>query len=75
VFHIPGPIFRPDYDGVHATRLDPKNNRVVVAAVPPNLRFDEVSKYVRDVLGQARDEAEQYLCKLRIIRGQTTSGC
>src|ERR1700674_2102187 len=58
VFHVPGPIFQPDYEGVHATKLDRKNDRVlVVAAVPSTLRFDEVSGYFADVLRQSRDEA------------------
>src|SRR5437660_4635822 len=66
VFHIPGPIFQPDYEGTHATKLDRKNDRVlVVAAVPADLRFDEVSRYFADVLRQARDEASRYLAKRR----------
>ena len=57
VFHIPGPIFQPDYQGVHATKFDRKSARLlVVAAVPPDLQFDEVSRCFVDVLRQARDE-------------------
>src|SRR5438132_14298958 len=58
VFHVPGPIFQPDYKGVHATKLDRKNSRVLVAAaVPSTLQFDEVSGYFADVLRQARQKA------------------
>jgi len=67
VFHVPGPIFQPDYEGVHATKLDRKNDRVlVVAAVPSTLRFDEVSGYFADVLRQSRDEAARYLAKRKL---------
>src|SRR5207249_4854284 len=67
VFHVPGPIFRPDYQGVHATKFDRKRDRVlVVAAVPPGLKFDEVSRYFVDVLRQARDEATRYLAKRKL---------
>ena len=51
VFHVPGPISQPDYEGIHATKLDKKNDRVlVVAAVPGTLKFDEVSRYFAGVL-------------------------
>ena len=67
VFHVPGPIFQPDYHGVHATRLDRKGDRVlVVAAVPPDLKFDEVSGYFVDVLRQARDEATHFLANRKV---------
>jgi len=67
VFHVPGPIFQPDYQGVHATRLNRKGDSVlVVAAVPPDLKFDEVSGYFVDVLRQARDEATRFLAKRKV---------
>jgi hypothetical protein len=64
VFHVPGPISQPDYHGVHATRLDRKKQHLlVVAAVQPDLRFDEVSKYFADTLRHARQEAIDYMAK------------
>ncbi len=58
VFHVPGPIPQPDYAGIRATKLDRKNNRVlIVAAVPGTLKFDEVSRYFADVLREARQKA------------------
>ena len=67
VFHVPGPIFQPDYEGVHATKLDRKNERVlVVAAVPSTLQFDEVSGYFADVLRQARKKAIDYAGKRKL---------
>jgi hypothetical protein len=67
VFHVPGPISQPDYEGVHATKFDKKNNRVlVVAAVPATLRFDEVSRYFAGVLRQARDVMTSYLAKRKV---------
>jgi hypothetical protein len=67
VFHVPGPIFQPDYEGVHATKFDKKNNRVlVVAAVPATLRIDEVSRYFGNVLRQARDVMIAYLTKRKV---------
>lgn len=67
VFHVPGPIYQPDYEGVHATKLDRKNDRVlVVAAVPADLRFDQVPGYFANVLRQARDEAMRYLAKRKV---------
>ena len=67
VFHVPGPIFQPDYQGVHVTRFDRKSDRVlVVAAVPPDLKFDEVSGYFVDVLRQARDEATHFLANRKV---------
>jgi len=67
VFHVPGPIFQPDYEGVHATKLDRKNERVlVVAAVPSTLQFDEVSGYFADVLRQARQKAIDYAGKRKL---------
>jgi hypothetical protein len=68
VFHIPGPIFQPDYKGVHATKLDRKNDRVVVvAAVPSNLKFDEVSGYFANVLREARQNAIDYARKRKLM--------
>jgi hypothetical protein len=67
VFHLPGPMFQPDYEGVHATRLDRKNQQLlIVAAVPSNVRFDEVSNYCADVLREARLAAADYLSKRHI---------
>ena len=67
VFHIPGPIFQPDYEGVHATKLDRKNNRVlIVAAVPATLKFDEVSGYFADVLREARQTAIEYATNRKV---------
>ena len=67
VFHVPGPIFQPDYEGVHATKLDRKNERIlVVAAVPSTLQFDEVSGYFADVLRQARKKAIDYAGKRKL---------
>ena len=76
VFHLPGPMFQPDYKGVHATRLDRKNQHLlVVAAVPSTLRVDEVSKYFADVLRHAREEAARYLARRKVtIRIDTVSG-
>ena len=51
IFHVPGPIHQPDYEGVHARRLDRKSGELLVhAAVPPTLRFDGVPNYVAEVL-------------------------
>ncbi len=67
VFHIPGPIFQPDYEGVHTTKLDRKSDSVlVVAAVPSTLRFDEVSGYFADVLREARQKAIVYAAKRKV---------
>ena len=67
VFHVPGPISQPDYEGVHATKLDRKNNRVlIVAAVPDTLKFDEVSGYFADVLREARQKAIEYADKRKV---------
>ncbi len=67
VFHIPGPIFQPDYEGVHATKLDRNNDRVlVVAAAPETLKFDEVSRYFANVLRDARRKAIEYAAKRRV---------
>lgn len=66
-FHLPGPMFQPDYEGVHATRLDRKTQHLlVVAAVPSTLAFEEVSRYFADVLRQARAEAGRYLAKRKV---------
>ncbi len=67
VFHVPGPLFQPDYEGVHATKLDRKNERVLVlAAVPSNLQFDEVAIYFANVLREARQKAIDYAGKRKI---------
>lgn len=67
VFHVPGPIFQPDYEGVHATKLDRKNERVlVVAAAPSTLQFDEVSSYFANVLREARQNAIEYARKRKL---------
>jgi hypothetical protein len=68
VFHVPGPIFQPDYEGVHATKLDRKNERVlVVAAVPSTLQFDEVSSYFANALREARQNAIDYAGKRKLM--------
>ena len=62
VFHVPGPMFKPDYEGVHATRFDKRSQHVlVVAAVPTHLVIDEVAGYVCSVLREARQSALEYL--------------
>ncbi len=67
VFHVPGPLFQPDYEGVHATKLDRKNERVLVlAAVPSTLQFDEVASYFANVLREARQNAIDYARKRKI---------
>jgi hypothetical protein len=67
VFHVPGPIFQPDYEGVHATKLDRKTDSVLVtAAVPATLKFDEVSRYFADVLREARRKAIEYAAKRKV---------
>jgi hypothetical protein len=67
VFHVPGPLFQPDYEGIHATKLDRKNDRVlIVAAVPATLKFDEVSSYFADVLREARHKAIDYAAKRKV---------
>ena len=67
IFHVPGPIHQPDYEGVHARRLDRKSGELLVhAAVPPTLRFDGVPNYVAEVLSQVRQEARDYLKERRI---------
>jgi len=67
VLHVPGPISLPDYEGIHATKLDKKNDRVlVVAAVPGTLKFDEVSRYFAGVLREARKKAIDYAAKRKV---------
>ena len=67
VFHIPGPIFQPDYEGVHATKLERKSNSILVtAAVPTTLKFDDVSRYFADVLREARQKALEYAAKRKV---------
>lgn len=67
VFHVPGPISQPDYEGIHATKFDKKNDRVlIVAAVPATLKFDEVSSYFADVLREARQMAIDYAGKRKV---------
>jgi hypothetical protein len=67
VFHVTGPMFQPDYDGVHATRLDRKNGHLlVVAAVPPELTYDQVSAYAAGVLRAATREAREYVAKRKL---------
>jgi hypothetical protein len=67
VFHVPGPIFQPDYVGVHATKLDRKTASVlIVAAVPDTLKFDEVSGYFRSILREARHKAIEYAAKRKV---------
>jgi hypothetical protein len=67
VFHVPGPIIQPDYEGVHATKLARKSDSVlVVAAVPSTLKFEEVSRYFADVLREARRTAIEYAAKRKV---------
>jgi hypothetical protein len=67
VFDVPGPMFQPDYEGVLATRLDRKNDHLLVlAAVPPDLASEQVSRYVTGVLRSAVDAAREYLLKRKV---------
>jgi hypothetical protein len=67
VFAIPGPMFQPDFEGVHANRLDRKNDHLlVVAAVPPELIPENVPAYAAAVLQAATGEARAYLAKRRV---------
>jgi hypothetical protein len=67
VFHVPGPMFQPDYEGVHASRLDRKNGHLlIVAAVPAELTYDQVSAYEAEVLRTAAREAREYVVKRKV---------
>src|SRR5579864_5905413 len=51
VFQVPGPISKPDYEGVHVRKFDRKRELLLVhAAVPVSLGFDDASEFVADVL-------------------------
>ena len=72
VFHVPGPIFQPDYEGIDATKFDKKNQRVLVtAAVPADFKFDQVSRYFANVLREARDVVTRYLAKRKVTTSTT----
>ena len=67
VFNVPGPMFQPDFEGVHATRMDRKQNHLlVVAAVPAGMTADRIPSYVADVLRQTLREAHAYVARKRI---------
>jgi hypothetical protein len=67
VFHIPGPIFQPDYEGVHATRFDRKNNHfLVVAAVPADLTPEELPTYIAETLQATAREAREFVAKRKL---------
>ena len=67
VFATPGPLFKPDFQGVHATRIRRDANEIlVVAAVPEDLTYDDVSSFIADVLRQAIAEARTYLRKRKV---------
>jgi hypothetical protein len=67
VFHVPGPLSKPDYEGVHARRLDRKKEYLLVhAAVPETVTFSDVPQYFVEVLQQTKSEALGYLQKRKI---------
>ena len=66
VFDIPGRFSSPDYDGVLATRLDRRNQHLLVlAAVPADLQDDQVDAYLVEVLWATLDQATAFLRKRR----------
>jgi hypothetical protein len=67
VFQLPGPISRPDFQGVYPARYAPKTNHLLVnAAVPESLQLDQVRGYFVQALRETRAAAEDYLQKRKI---------
>ena len=73
VFSLPGPMIQPDYEGVHAQRLRRQDGHLlVVAAVPGELKADQVPAYAAGVLKAALQEARQWMAKRRILYDLTS---
>ena len=66
IFMIPGRFFSPDFEGVRATRLDRRNQHLLIAAaVPRDLRQD-VNAYLAGVLRTALNESTAYLHRKKL---------
>jgi hypothetical protein len=67
VFNVPGPMFQPDFVGVHTSDFDRKNSHLLVlAAVPPELASDEVPNYLVGVLKTVGREVHAHAARKRI---------
>lgn len=67
VFMVPGPMFTPDFDGVHPARFARKTNHLLVnAAVPASLTFDHVPEFFAQALKETKSAAAEYLQKRKI---------
>jgi hypothetical protein len=73
VLHIPGPISKPDFEGVFPARYARKTSHMLVnAAVPESLQVDEVREFFVQVLSGTKVAAAEYL-RRRKIRVDTTN--
>ncbi len=67
VFDIPGQFFRPDFEGVVATRFERKRaHLLVLAAVPDKPRPADTGAYISGVLDTVRREAHAYAARRRL---------
>lgn len=66
VYHVPGSLVRPDYEGVRTGRWDKRDQMLQVqVAVPESMRSDddELAEFLKRTLLEAVEAAEQHLAK------------
>jgi hypothetical protein len=67
IFGVPGPLARPEFEGVEPGRFYSKRGLLVVgASVPDTLRPTETTDYIRSTLAAAMTAAEERMRRKRV---------
>jgi hypothetical protein len=66
VFHVPGNILKPDYEGERTGRFSKRLALLMVQVALPEEPPDDIAAYLRVRLAAAVGEAEQWAAKRRI---------
>ncbi len=67
VYKIPGPLARPDFQGVYLARYARKTHHLLInAAVPESLTFDHVPEFFSQSLKEIKLAVNEYLKKRKI---------
>jgi hypothetical protein len=66
VFHVPGDILQPEFEGVRTGTFSKKNSLLMVQVALPEKPLSDVNAYLRARTVEALDEAERWARKKKI---------